>query len=472
MNNWKHVLFKNIGWATGSEGILRISRIIVAIFMVRWLGPSEYGIYVFAFSSVGIYSALMDPGVSAYVQRLLAQRSKFSKWTWHIFRLKLIIIFSAGILMMLFMSTFINESQRLYAVLIMVIYYMCLELVNTAYIVLRGANKFRYEFLLRLTYTIVSSGVVLFSIFILPTAFVAILSQLIIAIIFSLAILLYVNDRAKPIRSASILKIEMIIFRRALPVGMISATAIAYSYIDTFLIGIFANDRDVGLYGAAIRILLILQLPTAIIGQTLYPLITRDLHIAGGSLSIKWAYIYRVLIGLSVLATLGIYSVGEEIVLLVFGAEYLKSAEILIILSYGLPGFMLFPIFSQILVMSGQIKFVAVATFLVMLLIVAANLSAPEGDKVNWLAWCMSVGHSLLALCLAVLLRLKLKLDILSGIFSSPVIYAVFLGLLLVGLLEALQIINAWKITIFIFGTIIISTLTLFSNHNSVEEEH
>src|SRR5439155_13501389 len=59
------VLLKNGFWLAAADGISRLTKFLVALYVIRTLGAVEFGKFAFAFAFVSLFSALFDFGMSS-----------------------------------------------------------------------------------------------------------------------------------------------------------------------------------------------------------------------------------------------------------------------------------------------------------------------------------------------------------------------------------------------------------------------
>src|SRR5712692_135255 len=69
----RQILFKNSFWLAVADGLSRLIKFAVTLYVIRALGGVEYGRFAFAFAFVSLFANLFDFGVSLIVTREFAK---------------------------------------------------------------------------------------------------------------------------------------------------------------------------------------------------------------------------------------------------------------------------------------------------------------------------------------------------------------------------------------------------------------
>src|SRR2546425_10316897 len=124
---WKQTLLKNLFWATGSEAVLRIMRIITLILLVRWLGPTEYGYYAYAFAFASMFGVVLDAGSSTALTRIISRKPTFIRFLPNIIAFKLLLVITGLILIAIAASVTAPDSESRLVTLLMGVFFAAQE---------------------------------------------------------------------------------------------------------------------------------------------------------------------------------------------------------------------------------------------------------------------------------------------------------------------------------------------------------
>jgi len=72
----KQTIFKNTFWIGLGEGISKLLKLILLIYVAKILGAAEYGKFCFAFAFVGLFTILTELGVYQIMVREFARDKK------------------------------------------------------------------------------------------------------------------------------------------------------------------------------------------------------------------------------------------------------------------------------------------------------------------------------------------------------------------------------------------------------------
>jgi len=350
---------------------LRITRIVTVILMVRWLGPMEYGYYAYAFAFTSMFAIVSDAGTSTALTRIISTKPAFVRFLPSIITFKLLLI-ALAMIFILVTATIAPLSHEIWLViLIMGVCFSAQEIINLSFVVFRALGQFHREFVIRLGQSLVTMVVVLAAVFFIPLGRVAALSQTLVAIAVCILVLL-VLTRGK--LSGDWLRhnwrIGKYLLLSSLPIAFINGAGILYANADIVLLGLFVPIEETGLYGAATRLLYIAQLPTAIAGLVIFPALAAGIKKKDPENQAKWAALMGGMTLISIPVTMVAIVCAQDIVNLIFGAEYEESVRIFKIVAFGLPALYMYPLFILVLMMIGSMRSLIIASVGCALLVV------------------------------------------------------------------------------------------------------
>ncbi len=149
------------------------------------------------------------------------------------------------------------------------------------------------------------------------------------------------------------------------PLMFYGIIASIFSWTDTFMIGVLRTTAEVGFYNVAVPTAVIITLSTDLFRQMLLPIISKE-YGKGNMVAVreisrqvtKWLFIA----GIPLFAILFIFP--EEVIRILFGAEYSPAAKALRILAVGYFVTSILDVSQEVLSMKGMSKLVLVDTII------------------------------------------------------------------------------------------------------------
>src|SRR3989339_816880 len=120
--------------------------------------------------------------------------------------------------------------------------------------------------------------------------------------------------------------------KSSIPIAFSNFFIIILNYFNMFLLGIFRTDEETGLYNAAFKILALTIVPTVILQNSFFPLISRSETLEDRQKVMKKFFLLIFIFG--TIVTAGFFTYSDYIVLTVFGNEYAHSSELMRILMF------------------------------------------------------------------------------------------------------------------------------------------
>ena len=128
---------------------------------------------------------------------------------------------------------------------------------------------------------------------------------------------------------------ESLVWRRTRIMGLAWLCNLAFNTIDVLMLGLMSNPEQIGLYGAAYRILNQVLVTYYLLTQVLYPRFAR--HGAEDRARMLRARILLPLLGVGILLAV-VISVSRRVVLtIMFGHQFLAACPLLLLLAWSIP---------------------------------------------------------------------------------------------------------------------------------------
>ncbi len=330
-----NLLFKNTLYSFISFALRFLFNTLIIIKIARVVGVENFGVFTFSQSFAGIFSILADLGVSTYITRELANKNNLvvNNFTSIIF---FKIILSSITFLIVFFTVRIFKYNDISSLCIQYLIVAVMinnftELYNGVY---RGLEKLEYETLITGFNSFVLFLLVFLTLFI-KSDVVLITQSYLISRLIALGLTIILSRHVKFLYSNMQIDLRVIrtILIGAFPYGIHILFGVIYFQIDTVMLESMRGNYEVGIYQAAIKIIIIGCVFSAIIQNSFLPTISR-------LFSESFNYMIQVSIKMNIyLLTIGfalgvfVFMSSEKIILLVYGNEYLIANKVLKLLS-------------------------------------------------------------------------------------------------------------------------------------------
>lgn len=316
-----------------NTSILSISQIIsyvliffYTIYIARFLGADGFGILSFALAFSGIFSIFADFGLNILIVREVARnKSLTKKYLGNGIIIKVILAFLTIILISLCLNL-LNYPQNIS----ITVYFISLSTILTSifgifYSIFQAYEKMEYQSLNQIINSILMfSGVIIamnLGLDVIGFSFIYFISSL-ITLISVLLIYLWKFPLFKVEIDLSFWKQ---ILKEAFPYGLSAIFVMIYYWIDSVMLSIMAGNEIVGWYNAAYRIIYIFLSFHTIFIISIFPVMSTFYKTAHKSLKFTFerSFKYLLIIGIpiAIITTL----LSTQIILLIYGADYVPS---------------------------------------------------------------------------------------------------------------------------------------------------
>lgn len=404
----------NISWIAVAEILTRLFKIIISIFFIRLLGSEQFGVYSSAIALIAAFGFLLDFGLSITIMKELGQSNETGKLLLPIFFVKLIYM-AAVIFIMLVIRPYVVDASVDLIFDHVLLWYILNDFVGTVFLLMRSLGISRREAFARFwcSFYCVCAGIISYGLGLVSLTNL-INSQILALISFSLTFTIIYFNRIR--RNNGFFDIIVVlsstkyVLNRAVKFGFTNSVIVLFSALDVLLITKFYSYESIGNYAVALRVLMFAQIPIAILIPAMYRMMYTNEKQATLSTE-KYTIIYSYSLFFSLCMAFFIFSRSDLLIAIFAGQNYVEAILVLKILSLGLPGYILFPLFTQNLIMceKNRILFVSYlfASFITIFAIWAAG---SIGLSVLWSSCIVAMIFNLLALFLS-LFCVKYRLD-------------------------------------------------------------
>jgi O-antigen/teichoic acid export membrane protein len=330
-------LVKNMGYLTFGNQVGNLLQFLFFLYFARVFGDEAVGQYSFAFSYTYIFSVLADLGLSAYLIREIARdrtgdRTLFSQGL--LLRTAALVIFFslAAIIALVFFKNFSNETLKV--LFLMGLFHIFLSLADVFLAEFKAHDRMGLVGLLNAIVRLIISGVGAILI-VLNHNFVTVLicfpigSFLYLLVCISLSFYYYRKIEFR-LRNVSFKKL----FVPILPFAITIIFVEVLHHLDILMLRFFKDDRSVGIYSAANKIVLAILGINAFVHTALLPTFSR-LFIESKSKLIEVSQkSLRVFIILALPVSAGLFALSDRTIILLFSNKFETSSGVLNILTW------------------------------------------------------------------------------------------------------------------------------------------
>lgn len=323
----------NLGWLLLDKALRMVGGLLVGVWVARYLGPEQFGLFNYASAFVVLFTAIAVLGLNPIIVRELVQHPEREGAVLGTgFALQLIGSLVALALMTVLIAFLREDNETVrYIVVIMGIG-----------MVIKSADVIRYWFeahvISRYTVWTDNAAFVLASIAkiylvlnegrLVDFAWVA-LGEIVMATTLLVFVFLKVHQRRA---GWQVVKSEAHhLLGRSWPLLLSGLTITIYMKIDQIMLGQLADDREVGIFSAALRISEIWYFLPVIIATTVYPSLLRSDQVNGARFERDMLRLLRAMVVLALAIVLPIWLLADPIIAILYGETFQEAGPVLAI---------------------------------------------------------------------------------------------------------------------------------------------
>ncbi|MDD3603496.1 MAG: flippase [Sulfurovum sp.] len=329
---------KNTSWLF-AEKIFRIGLgLVITIWMARYLGPAQYGIYNYAASFVALFGVLSSLGLDKLVTKeLLNHPGDSNQIMGTSFVLRLV-----GALLVLPLAAFSVAKVRPDNELIFI-----MVLIFASGMLLRSFDviRFWFESHIQAKYSAIIDAIVILTISSIKAILIVLEAPLIAFawVVFFESIILAIGLIAIYLKRKNKISTWKVSFdkakhllKEAYPLILSGAVFILFTRIDQVMLGSMIGDESVGIYAAAVKISEGWMFIPALIATSLFPAMLNARKNNYPLYLQRTQHLLNIMVLLGVSVGLVIIFIASPFVNLIFGESYSESSLVLIIHIWGM----------------------------------------------------------------------------------------------------------------------------------------
>jgi len=321
-----NLIAKNTSYLTLALVLQKIISFFYFTILARNLGPENLGKYYFAISFTTIFAIFIDFGLTNVLTREVAKNKRKTEIILgSCLFIKIFFSFFVVIFLFLFSYFLLDDNLVKKLVYISSICMILDSFTNTFYGTIRGFHNLFFESIGSVIFQII---VLLFGLIFIYLNFglVWIIFSLVLGSVFNFLFSYFSLKKKIKINIIPIFDKNFIIFilKLAFPFSLFAIFQRFYTYFDTVILLFLTNEREVGFYQVAFKIIFALQfLPMAFVAS-LYPAMSKYWCSNREQLVISFERAMSYLIIISLPISVGIISLVDKIIL-IFKEDFLDA---------------------------------------------------------------------------------------------------------------------------------------------------
>ena len=322
----KQTLFKNTFWLAFTEGVIKVLKLILFIYVARILGSEGYGKFSFALAFIGLFTILSTLGLPRIIVREFSQK-KEKKEKEFISILSLKLLLSIGTLAIIAIGSFFITDDAIIRriILILAVFTLIDSFTSFLNFFFQAQQKMEHESWTRIFRALVLTISGLLVILFFPSVENLSYSYLFSALIALIPILIFFHFKVYRLSFS----LEKGIWKKYLlmswPIAAAGIFSTIYGQIDSVIMGYLKQITETGWYNAAYRIMGAALIPVGFISTSFYPALSNAFQESKERFQKTWDYQMGLLIIFFVPVVVGGIVLAPKIINFIYGAAYLPA---------------------------------------------------------------------------------------------------------------------------------------------------
>jgi O-antigen/teichoic acid export membrane protein len=325
-------LFENAGWLMGERVVKMAISFLIGVWVVRYLGPEQYGVYRYAISLVGLFTAVTTLGLDKIVIRNLAS----SEWEdGEVMGTAFVLRVGGAIVTMLAVAaiTFSSNDEWVTQLAVLIVSGRLLFVSADIYkLWFKSEIRSKYPVWIRSAVSFMYSGlqVTFILLGLSVTSFIALYlvqSGLKLGGTFIMYECLSENGTSE---WSFDLDLAHVMMSDAWPLIFSGLSVAVYMKVDQVMLGKIIGEESVGVYATAVKVSEMWYfIPTAIAGSVFPKIVSSKENVSEGLHHKRMQALYDLVSLISYLVIIPVVLSADPLMRFTFGVEYSGAAEIL-----------------------------------------------------------------------------------------------------------------------------------------------
>lgn len=324
--------FKNTSWMFGEQMLRMIAGLFVGLWVARYLGPEQFGIFSYAIAFTSIFSVIAKLGLDGIVVRdLINEPDKRDIYLGTAFWLKLVgALITLGIVALATLFTSNDGTTNIYIFIIASgLIFQSFEVVDFYF---QSQVLLKFVSLCKMTQLFFSSLLKLYLIYTTADLYSFVLVSLIDQII--LALSHYVAYRCQKL-GGFYHRFEWIMAKKLLknswPLILSGLVVMIYMRIDQIMIKVMLGEKEVGLFSSAVRLSEVSYFIPMIITTSIFPAVVSAKKVNETLYYTRLQQLFTIMVWVAISIALPITFLSDWLVVLLYGELYREAGKVLMI---------------------------------------------------------------------------------------------------------------------------------------------
>ena len=330
--------FKNTSWLFGEKILRMVVGLFVGIWVARYLGPEQFGLFSYAQSFVGLFTALATLGLDGIVVReLVKDETRRDELIGTAFWLKLMGAF--GVLFILaFAVNFTSNDSYTNTLVFIIASATIFQSFNVVDMYFQSKVMGKYIVYANVISLLLSSIVKVILILnhasLIAFAWTIVFDNVILALgfIYYYIKISYNEEKQHFLRNLTFSKVTARkLLKDSWPLILSGMVIAIYMRIDQVMIKEMMNSEAVGQYAAAVRISELWYFIPMVIASSLFPAIINAKKVSEELYYARLQKLYDLMVWMAIAIALPMTFLSDWVVNLLYGAQYNQAGSVLMI---------------------------------------------------------------------------------------------------------------------------------------------
>lgn len=323
-----------------AEGINKVLWFVLIIILARKLGNKEFGLFNYALSFGSIITTFTDLGTNIFLVKKISYKKSLAEI--HLNNiLSIKVILSVIVLFFILIVNIFIVNESISVILI------CISLIVSAFLdpfnsVFRAYTKMYYESLIVLLWRILIVGLSLIVLYSFIPKLTNVALALIAGGIFAVVAASINMKRAFGVKVMPFKEVHLELWktslRESLPIGFIIILSAFFLKLNIIILQYISGADEVGFYSAGYKLIEAIFFISTFFINAVFPLLCKENQ--GGRLTQDAINIFLksllLLVSISALIALIFTIFRNEIIMILFGNEFLPASQTLAVISWAL----------------------------------------------------------------------------------------------------------------------------------------
>ena len=329
----KQTIAKNTFWLFLSEVSGRLLKMILIIYAARVLGASGWGVFSYAISIGSLLMIFSDIGISGLITREVIQKKEgYLVFISTALLLRITILLISTLLVVLVSPSIshITEARVLFPIIAAILFFDSMK--DLGFAINRASERMEMEMIVTIIMNIVilGFGILLLKIKLAPESIAT--AYAIGSATGFIVIAIIIKKDIKRLLSKIDRSMFKLVIQTTWPFAIITLVGSIMGNTDIFMLGLWKNSTEIGLYASVQRIQQFVLIIPAMIAIAAFPILSRLAHKEKKQFGIILEKTISLIMIIGVPTAIGGVLLSGQLIPMIFGSGYLGAIPIMRIL--------------------------------------------------------------------------------------------------------------------------------------------